>query len=68
MWKPILTVAAVGVGGFVLWQLVWAVLMPVLGGILGFLLAALKVGLLILLAYWIYRVVTNNKKQQNAEG
>ncbi|MDH3457273.1 MAG: hypothetical protein OER90_10575 [Gemmatimonadota bacterium] len=68
MWKPILTVAAVGVGGFVLWQLVWAVLMPVVGGILGFLLAALKVGLLILLAYWIYRVVTNNKKQQNAEG
>lgn len=68
MWKPILTVAAVGVGGFVLWQIVWAFLVPVLGAILGFLLTALKVGLLILLAYWIYRIVANGKKkQQNAE-
>jgi hypothetical protein len=67
MWKPILTVAAVGVGGFVLWQVVWAFLLPMLGAFLGFLLTALKVGLLVLLVYWTYRLLVNNKKEPAAE-
>ena len=51
MWKPILGVAAAGVGGYVIWQVVWTFLLPILGAVLGFLWVALKIGLVALLIY-----------------
>lgn len=63
MWKPILGVAAAGVGGYVIWQVVWTFLLPILGAVLGFLWVALKIGLVALLIYWAYRMITKKAKQ-----
>jgi hypothetical protein len=52
----LLIVGAVGVGGYVIWQLVWGFILPILAGLLGFLWMAVKVGLLVLAAYFVYRM------------
>jgi hypothetical protein len=56
MLRPLLIVGAVGVGGYVIWQLVWAFILPMLAGILGLLWMAVKIGLLVLAAYFVYRM------------
>ena len=38
MLRPIMIVGAVGVGGYLAWQVIWAFLLPMLGALLGFLL------------------------------
>jgi uncharacterized membrane protein len=57
MLRPLLVVGAVGVGGYVVWQILTAFLFPLLGAFLGFLWMILKVVLLIALAYAIYRLI-----------
>jgi len=52
-----LIIGAVGVGGYVVWQLFWTFILPLLGVVLGFVWMAVKIGLLVGLAYWIYRML-----------
>jgi len=66
MWKPMLLVAAAGVGGYVIWQVVWTFLLPILGAFLGFLWVALKIGLVVLAIWWVYRLITKNSKKAEA--
>lgn len=66
MWKPVLFVAAAGVGGYMIWQVVWAFLVPLLGAFLGFLWMALKIGLIVLAIYWVYRLIVKNGKKAEA--
>jgi hypothetical protein len=57
MLRPVLIIGAVGVGGYVAWQIFWAFILPLLGAVLGFLWLVLKIALLVGLAYWIYRML-----------
>ena len=57
MLRPVLIVGAVGVGGYVVWQLFWTFILPLLGVVLGFVWMVVKIGLLVGLAYWIYRML-----------
>jgi hypothetical protein len=66
MWKPVLMVAAAGVGGYVIWQVVWTFLLPILGALLGFLWFAIKIGLVALAIWWVYRLITKNSKKAAA--
>lgn len=66
MWKPALMVAAAGVGGYVIWQVVWTFLLPILGAVLGFLWIAIKIGLFVLLIWWVWRLITKNSKKAEA--
>ena len=59
-------VAAAGVGGYVVWQVVWTFLLPILGAFLGFLWIAIKIGLFVLLIWWVWRLITKNSKQAEA--
>jgi TRAP-type C4-dicarboxylate transport system permease small subunit len=56
MLRPLLIVGAVGVGGYIIWQLVWSFVLPMLAGLLGLLWMAVKIGLLVLAAYFVYRM------------
>jgi len=67
MQKPLLVIAAVGVGGYVIWQVVWAFVLPLLGAFLGFLWMALKIGLIVLAIYWVYRLLVKNHNKKSAE-
>lgn len=69
MLRPLLIVGAVGVGGYVIWQIVWAFVLPLLAGLLGLLWMALKIGLLVLAAYFAYRMfVKATRPKQEATG
>jgi hypothetical protein len=59
-------VGAVGVGGYLAWQVIWAFVLPMLGALLGFIWMAVKIGLLIGLAFWVYRMFQKSlgKKQE----
>ncbi|MBE0591916.1 MAG: hypothetical protein IH616_05900 [Gemmatimonadales bacterium] len=57
MLRPVLIVGAVGVGGYVAWQVFMAFILPLIGAVLGFLWMVLKIAALIGLAYWIYRML-----------
>ena len=59
-------VAAAGVGGYVIWQVVWTFLLPILGAFHGFLLVAIKIGLVALAIWWVYRLITKNNKKAEA--
>lgn len=56
MLRPIMIVGAVGVGGYLAWQILWAFILPMLGAVLGFLWMAVKIAALVALAYWAYRM------------
>ena len=53
MRRSLLTLAALGVAGLVAWKLVWVMLLPML---FGFLALAVKVALIALLVFVLYRV------------
>lgn len=53
MLKPLLTLAALGVAGFVAWKLVWVMLLPMFFGLLG---VAIKVALIALLVFVLYKL------------
>ena len=66
MLRPIMIVGAVGVGGYLAWQVIWAFILPMLGALLGFLWMAVKIGLLVALGIWVYRMFQKSigKKQE----
>jgi hypothetical protein len=53
MLKSLLTLAAVGVAGFVAWKLVWVMLLPMVFGLLA---VAIKIALIALLVYVLFKV------------
>jgi hypothetical protein len=53
MLRSLLALAAVGVAGVVVWKLVWVLLLPM---VFGFLALAIKIALIGLLVYVLYRV------------
>ena len=53
MLRSLLTLAAVGVAGIVVWKLVWVLLLPMVFGLLAL---AIKVALIGALVYVLYRV------------
>jgi len=61
MMRPILALAAVGVAGIALWQVLFTLLLPLLGTVVGFLVTLAKIAFLILLvlvAAWLFRRIT----------
>ena len=64
MARPVLTLAALGVAGMLVWRLVWGLVLPVVVGVLAVLIKiAFWVGL-ILLAIWAIRRVTKGSETQ----
>jgi hypothetical protein len=53
MLRSLLTLAALGIAGLVAWKLVWVMLLPML---FGFLALAVKIALIALLIFVLYRV------------
>lgn len=53
MLKPLLTLAALGVAGFVAWKLVWVMLLPMFFGLLAI---AIKVALIALLVFVLFKL------------
>ncbi len=53
MLRSLVTLAALGVAGFVAWKLVWVMLLPML---FGFLALAIKIALIALLVFVLFRV------------
>lgn len=53
MLKPLLTLAALGVAGFVAWKLVWVMLIPM---VFGFLAVAIKIALIVLLVFVLIKI------------
>ena len=54
MLRTLLTLAAVGVAGIVAWKLVWVMLLPML---FGFLALAVKIALIALLVFVLFRLL-----------
>lgn len=68
MFKPVLTLAAAGVIGVVLWKVLAFVLLPVAGALLGLFMTLLKVGVLValvLFALWLWR--RSDKSEASAD-
>jgi hypothetical protein len=53
MLKPLLTLAALGVAGFVAWKLIWVMLLPMF---VGFLALAIKIALIALLVFVLLKI------------
>jgi len=53
MLKPLLTLAALGVAGFVAWKVVWVMLLPMFFGLLAI---AIKVALIALLVFVLFKL------------
>jgi len=61
MVRPILTLAAVGVAGIALWQVLFTLLLPLIGTVVGFVVTLAKIAFLILLvlvAIWLFKRIT----------
>jgi len=69
MLRPILTLAAVGVVGVALWQVLFTLLLPLLGTVVGFLVTLAKIAFLILLllvAVWLFKRITRQAPESAA--
>jgi hypothetical protein len=69
MLRPILTLAAVGVVGVALWQVLFTLLLPLLGTVVGFLVTLAKIAFLILLvlvAVWLFKRITRQAPENAA--
>ena len=55
MFRPLLTMAAVGVAGIVAWKLLWGLLLPLAVGVVAVLLKVAFWGVLFALAIWAFR-------------
>ena len=62
MLKPILTFAAVGAVGFVLWKMLWLLLLPLFGAVFGFALLALKVTLFAFVLWAVWRLLFRRRE------
>lgn len=68
MFKPILTVAALGVAGIIVWKFAWGLLFPVVGVAVSLAVWAIKLALLALVVYVIYRIVRAGKAEAGRDG
>ena len=69
MLRPILTLAAVGVVGVALWQVLFTLLLPLLGTVIGFVLMLVKIAFLIaliLVAVWLLKRITRKASESTA--
>jgi hypothetical protein len=53
MLKPFLTLAALGVAGFVAWKLIWVMLLPMFFGVVAL---AIKIALIALLVFVLLKI------------
>jgi hypothetical protein len=58
MLKPLLTLAALGVAGFVAWKLVWVMLLPMFVGLVALAIKIALIALLVFVLLKIFRRVT----------
>lgn len=66
MLRPVVTLAALGVVGLVVWKLLWVLLLPLVGMALGLAFTVLKLGLIALLifvAYKLFQRVMNSRPE-----
>ena len=63
MLKPILTFAAVGAVGFVVWKALWLLLIPLFGAVFGLALLALKITLFALVVWAVWRLLFRRKSE-----
>jgi len=56
MLRPIVTLAALGVAGIVVWKLLWGLLLPIVAVALGLVFTVLKLALVAFLVYVAYRL------------
>ena len=56
MVRPVLTLAAVGAVGFVLWKVLWLLVLPLFGALVGFALLFAKWALFALVVFVIWRL------------
>lgn len=63
MLRPLLTFAAVGAVGFVLWKALWLLLLPLFGALVGFVVLFAKWGLFALIIFAIWRLFFRRKPQ-----
>jgi uncharacterized membrane protein len=57
MLRPLLTLAAVGAVGYILWQLLWGLLLPIVGVAVGLLAVAIKFAFLALLLFIAWKLL-----------
>lgn len=68
MLRPIVTLAALGVAGIVVWKLLWGLLLPIVAVALGLVFTVLKLALVAFLVYVAYRLfqkVMNHRQAPN---
>ncbi len=61
MVRPVLTLAAVGAVGFVLWKALWLLVLPLFGALVGFALLFVKWALFALVVFAIWRLFFRRK-------
>lgn len=61
MLRPVLTLAAVGAVGFVVWKLLWLLVLPLFGAAVGLALLFAKWALFALVVYAVWRLFFRKK-------
>jgi len=64
--KPVLSVAAVGFVGVLLYRLLWALMLPVVGAFVGFAMLLVKIALIAALVwggFWLFRKLTERPSE-----
>jgi hypothetical protein len=67
MFKPVLTLAAVGVAGFAVWKVLSVLFLPFVGTLLGIVLMLVKVALIVGLVMFAFWWFTKEKKKEDGE-
>jgi len=70
MLRPVLAVAAVGVGGYALWKILWVLLLPLIGTLVGFMAFVVKaffILALVLIALWVFKKVMTKAQEVTAQ-
>jgi type IV secretory pathway TrbL component len=68
MFKPVLTLAAVGFLGIGLWKVLSILFVPFLGTLLGVVLTLVKVALIVGLVMFVFWWFTQDKKDKTKDG
>lgn len=68
MFKPVLTLAAVGFVGVALWKVLSMLFVPFLGTLLGVVLTLVKVALIVGLVMFVFWWFTKDKKDKTEDG
>jgi hypothetical protein len=64
MARPVLTFAALGIAGVVVWRLLWGLLLPMVVGLMALVIKVAFWGGLILLAIWALRRYSKGSESQ----